>query len=252
MRYLLTIAYDGTLYSGWQVQDNAQAIQPLVQQALQTVLRHKLDLTGSGRTDSGVHALGQTAHFDTDVAFEPGKLLLSLNALLPSDIRILSVEAVEKTFHARYSATGKTYHYHVHLDRVFDPFTLPYRYHLLEPIVQTKLVSGTKLFLGTRDFTSFANEAHRGSAAHDPVRTLKRFDVFEQPGGVRFELEADGFLYKMVRNLVGTLLEFAKGKLQEEDVEAIFQAKDRRRAGMAVPPQGLFLVKVYYSSGIVC
>ncbi len=247
MRYQLTIAYDGTCYSGWQIQKNGIAIQPLVQAALATALRHPLDLTGAGRTDAGVHAKGQTAHFDTDVEFSTPKLLLSLNALLPSDIRVLAIEPRDPSFHARYSAVGKTYHYHLHLERVADPFTAPYRFHLLERIDVARLPSGAKLFLGTRDFTSFANEAHRGSAARGAVRTLSRFDVVEQSGGYRLELEANGFLYKMVRNLVGTLLEFAKAHIDVEDVDAIFAAKNRSAAGPAVPPQGLFLMQVHYS-----
>jgi tRNA pseudouridine38-40 synthase len=246
MRYLLTIAYDGTAYAGWQVQSNAIAIQPLVQKALETALRHPLDLTGAGRTDSGVHALGQTAHFDTEVSFQENKLLLSLNALLPPDIRIFSIQPVAPRFHARYNATGKIYHYHLHLDRVFDPFTLPYRFHCLDSIDRDRLLEGAKHFVGTRDFVSFANEAHKGTAAHDSVRTLKRFDVIPQAGGVRLELEADGFLYKMVRNLVGTLLDFAKNKISAPQIEEIFAAKDRKRAGPSVPPQGLFLIKVHY------
>ena len=247
MRYQLTLAYDGTAYSGWQVQTNGIAIQPLVQQALATVLRHPLDLTGAGRTDAGVHAKGQTAHFDSEVAFEPPKLLLSLNALLPPDIRLLRVESRGDDFHARYSAVGKTYHYHLHLARVADPFTAPYCYHVLERLDTTKLVEGARLFLGPRDFTSFANEAHRGSASRGAVRTLRRFDVVEQSGGVRLELEADGFLYKMVRNLVGSLIDLAAGRFTEEQIAEIFAAKDRRKAGTAAPAHGLFLMRVQYS-----
>lgn len=246
-RYKLTIAYDGSAYSGWQVQQNAPSIQPLIQQALATILRHDIDLTGSGRTDAGVHARGQTAHFDTSASFVPPKLLLSLNALLPPDIRILSVEPVASDFHARYSAIKKTYHYHLHLDPVADPFVAPYRYHVFEKIDLTALREACPLFLGTKDFTSFANEADRGSAAHDPIRTLLRFEPFVQPGGIRLELEADGFLYKMVRNLVGTLLDVAKGKTSPSQIAEIFAAKDRRQAGAAAPPQGLFLIRVDYN-----
>ncbi|MDE3046302.1 MAG: tRNA pseudouridine(38-40) synthase TruA [Verrucomicrobiota bacterium] len=245
-RYKLTLSYDGTHYSGWQVQSNGISIQSLVQKSLETALRHPIDLTGSGRTDAGVHARGQTAHFDTSASFPLPRLLLSLNALLPPDIRVLRIDEVSPTFHARYTATGKTYHYHLHLDRIADPFTLPYCFHVYDRLTLEDLRRATPLFLGTRDFTSFANEAHRGSASHDPIRTLRRFDVVEQPGGLRLELEADGFLYKMVRNLVGTLLEVARGKIAPADVEAIFAARDRRRAGPAVPPHALFLMQVNY------
>ncbi len=245
-RYLITIAYDGTLYSGWQVQDNSTTIQVLVQQALETALRHPLDLTGAGRTDAGVHARGQTAHFNTPIPFQPPKLLHSLNALLPPDIRILSIIPADPTFHARYSAQGKIYHYHLHLDPIADPFLAPYRLQVFDKITPAALREGTALFIGTHDFTSFANEAYKGSAAHDPIRTIRRLDVIEQPGGVRLEFEGDGFLYKMVRNIVGTLIDYARGKLTAADIQAIFAAKDRRKAGPTVLPHGLFLVKVLY------
>lgn len=243
-RYKLIISYDGTAYCGWQVQDNGPSIQTLVQKALQTALRHPISLTGSGRTDAGVHAMGQTAHFDTPLPIS--KLLPSLNALLPSDIRIHAIEPVSPDFHARYSATGKIYHYHLHLDPVSDPFTAPYRLQLFERIDPTLLRQLAPHFLGTRDFISFANEAYRGSASRDPVRTLRRLDIIDQSGGVRLELEADGFLYKMVRNIVGTLIECAKGKRSPDEIEQIFAAKDRRKAGPSVPPHGLFLMQVLY------
>jgi len=246
MRYSLTIAYDGTKYSGWQVQNNALAIQPLVQKALSTALRHPVNLTGSGRTDAGVHARGQIAHFDTEVPFQPKSLLISINAMLPPDIRILSVEARAVDFHARYSAKAKIYHYHLHLDAVADPIMAPYRFHVLERICHRKLVSGTRHFLGTRDFTSFANEAYRGSASRDPVRTLLRLDACEEEGGIRLELEANGFLYKMARNIVGTLLDYAKDKITSDRIEEIFQSKDRRLASSAAPAHALFLVQVVY------
>jgi tRNA pseudouridine38-40 synthase len=225
MRYKLTISYDGTNYCGWQVQANSTSIQSLVQKALQTVLRHPTDLTGSGRTDSGVHALGQTAHFDTDTPILPARLLISLNALLPPDIRILNVEPVHDTFHARYSATGKIYHYHLHLSRTLNLLT-----------------ENAKHFIGTHDFTSFANV--KEETTEDTIRTIKRLDIVEQKNGVRLEFEGDGFLYKMVRNITGTLLDIASGK--EKDIPTIFAAKDRRMAGQAAEAKGLFLMKVVY------
>jgi tRNA pseudouridine38-40 synthase len=245
-RYKLTIAYDGTNFSGWQVQENGTAIQPLIQNALEVALRHELELTGSGRTDAGVHARGQAAHFDSAISFEKPKLLLSLNALLPQEIRILSIDDVSPNFHARYSAKSKIYHYHLHLSPIADPFTAPYRYQVFDPIEIEALRQAGPLFLGTRDFTSFANEAYRGSAAKCAVRTLMRFDVVEEKGGVRLELEGDGFLYKMVRNLAGALLDVARGKISPSQLEEIFVAKDRRKASAALPPHALFLFHVLY------
>jgi tRNA pseudouridine38-40 synthase len=242
MRYKLTIAYDGTLYCGWQVQLNGQSIQALIQNALQTVLRHPTDLTGSGRTDAGVHAHGQTAHFDTN--HDPSKLLFSLNALLPNDIRIMNVEPVADDFHARYSAKGKVYHYHLHLDPVADPFTKLYRHQVFGKFDLQRLKEGILPFLGTHDFTSFANV--KEEVQTDTIRTIQRIDIVKQPGGVRLEFEGDGFLYKMVRNITGTLLAIAAGKIEPEEVVKIFEAKDRRRASFAAPPNALFLEEVKY------
>ncbi len=245
-RYKLTISYDGTGYSGWQVQGEKRTIQSLIQQALQTFLRHPLDLTGSGRTDAGVHAKGQTAHFDTLVPYDPKKWLLSINALLPPDIRILAIEPVAASFHARYSAQGKIYHYHLHLNPVADPFSRFYSYQILRPIDLSLLKKGAERLLGTHDFSSFANQKETNCAAYDAVRTLYRLDVIEQKNGVRLEFEGNGFLYKMVRNIAGTLLEVGYGKIPPERIAQILESKDRKQAGPAAPPQGLFLMEVIY------
>lgn len=246
LRYKLLIAYDGTAYCGWQIQDTGITIQSIIENALAVVLRKSTDISGSGRTDSGVHARGQVAHFNTTAPLDLKKTLFSLNSLLPPDIRILSLEQVPKTFHSRFSAKEKTYHYHLHLDPVADPILFPYRYHILGKIDLDLLAKGINLFIGTHDFTSFANDATRGSAASDPVRTLTKFEIVEQPGGIRLELTGDGFLYKMVRNIVGTLLDVARGKTPLEEIPKILAAKDRRLAGAAAPPHGLFLMHVKY------
>lgn len=245
-RYRIIIAYDGTNYAGWQVQETGLAIQPVVQKALETILRHPVDLTGSGRTDAGVHALGQTAHFDSPLTLDPRRICFSLNALLPTDIRVIDLEPTESTFHARYSAISKIYHYHMHLGKTHDPFQRLYQYHILGAFDRKRLKEAAKEFLGTHDFTSFANQAHRGSASHDPVRTLTRLDVAEEGDSLRLEFEADGFLYKMVRNITGTLVDVAQGRFGVEEIAAMLKAKDRRKAGSAAPPHGLFLMRVNY------
>lgn len=240
MRYKLIISYDGTNYCGWQVQSNGTSIQTLVQKALETSLRHPLDLTGSGRTDAGVHARGQTAHFDTPVSFSPNRLLISLNALLPPDIRILRIDPTETTFHARYSAKSKIYHYH--LNRAMDPFSRLYSHRVPGPCDLDLLKAAAAQFIGTHDFTSFANVKDIPNT--DTIRTIHRLDIVEHKNGIRLEFEGDGFLYKMVRNITGTLLDIASGK--PKDIPAILAAKDRRQAGQAAPPQGLFLMEVVY------
>lgn len=247
--YKLLITYDGTHYSGWQIQPNAPSIQQRVQEALHIFLKKPVTLIGSGRTDAGVHAKGQVAHFKCEDEQDENRLLLALNGLLPADIRIKRVDRVDSSFHAQYYAIGKEYHYYLYLDRVMDPFWRLYCWHVRRRIDLNVLKEAAKLFVGTHDFTSFANEAHAGSAANDPVRTLYRLDICPVEGGVRLEFEGDGFLYKMVRNIVGTLIDIASGRRPLEDIPYLFEVKDRRKAGRAAPPQGLFLMRVDYPQG---
>ena len=244
--YKLTVAYDGTHYCGWQIQPNGLTIQECLQNAIKVILKVPVTVIGSGRTDAGVHASGQIAHFLCDRSLDLHRFLASLNGLLPYDIRVLKVEAAPLDFHAQYSAKSKTYHYHLFLDRFQDPFKRLYSYHVLGKVDLEALKKGAKEFVGTHDFTSFANESFAGSASKNPVRTLKRLDPLAEPGGVRLEFEADGFLYKMVRNIVGTLLEISFRKLNHQEIPLILKAKDRRQAGIAAPPHGLFLVDVEY------
>lgn len=242
----MTIAYDGTHYSGWQVQPNGISIQEKLQEVLQIILRHPVVVVGSGRTDAGVHALGQVAHFKHEEEIDFRRLLTSLNGLLPPDIRVKSVEAVPPDFHAQHGATSKTYYYHLNIAKIPNPFRRLYSLHVYEACDLEALRLGAKHFIGTHDFTSFANEAHTGCAAHDPFRTIKRLDAIPEEGGIRLEFEGDGFLYKMVRNITGTLLEVAAGKRDPDEIPRILKAKDRRQAGKAAPPHGLFLAKVDY------
>ena len=154
-RYKIILAYDGTNYGGWQVQPNATSIQFLVQQALSTILRVQTHVSGSGRTDAGVHALAQTAHFNSEAPIDTHRLLASLNGLLPQDIRIKSIEEAPTTFHARFDAVGKIYHYHLHLGRVLDPLKRLYATHIHHELDLSQLKQACSFFLGTHDFTSF-------------------------------------------------------------------------------------------------
>jgi tRNA pseudouridine38-40 synthase len=246
--YKLLIAYDGTSYSGWQIQPNGPSIQEHIQNALRIILRNSfISVIGSGRTDSGVHAKGQVAHFKTEQSIDVQKVLWSLNGLLPVDIRIKQLEEVSTDFHAQYDAIGKEYHYSLSLDRVADPFTRLYGWHISGRLDQDLLQEGIKHFIGTHDFTSFTNEQHAGSAAKNPVRTLYRLDIVPNEGGICLEFEGNGFLYKMVRNIVGTLVCVGIGKMKASEIPIIFEARDRKRTPSAAPPHGLCLMKVYYS-----
>lgn len=244
--YKLVISYDGTSYHGWQVQPNGISIQSTIQEALKIFLRHDVDVIGSGRTDAGVHARAQTAHFHSDHPIDSYRFLRSINGLLPLDIRVNSIEAVPTEFHARYSAVGKVYHYHLCLGAVQNPFKRLYSLHVRHPLDLDKVKEGIELFKGTHDFAGFANAAHEGIASYDSVRNIQRFEMVQEDGAIRFEIEADGFLYKMVRNMVGTLLDIGAGKMQVADIATIFETCDRKLAGKAAAPHGLFLAQVKY------
>jgi len=246
INYKMLIMYDGTPFSGWQVQPNGISIQQKLQEAIHIITKEEVSVIGSGRTDAGVHALGQTAHFKITQELNLYRLLHSLNALLPREICVKEVLPTPLTFHAQYSAKRKTYRYHVCQGRYQSPFIRLYSWHYVERADIALLKTAAAQLVGTHDFTSFANEAHAGSASKDPVRTLFRLDVSEQAEDLILEFESDGFLYKMVRNIVGTLFGIASGKIAGDAIPRILAAKDRRQAGAAAPPQGLFLVKVDY------
>ncbi len=245
--YKLILTYDGTHYSGWQIQPNAPSIQQHLQKALAIFLGiEHVGVVGSGRTDAGVHALNQVAHFKIEHKISTNRLLPALNGLLPRDIRVKRVEHAPLHFHAQHSATGKEYHYYLYLERVMDPFRHRYSWHILRQLDLALLAEAANLFIGTHDFTSFANERYAGAVAKNPIRTIYRLDIIPNEGGVRLEFEGNGFLYKMVRNIVGVLVDAASYRLSLADINSIFKAKDRRQASCAAPPQGLFLVKVKY------
>jgi len=244
--YKMLIAYDGTHYSGWQFQLNGIGIQAILEEKITLLLSEKVRVVGSGRTDAGVHARGQIANFLCHTQLDMPKFLHSINAMIPFDIRVKSIEVVPEKFHARYHAKGKVYHYHICTDKINNPFQKLYSVHVKYEMNISLLKEAAALFVGKHDFTSFANEAHKGSAAKDPVRTLKRLDVIEVEGGLRLEFEADGFLYKMVRNIVGTMLEVARGKRDISEINPMLEAKDRSKSGRAAPAHGLFLMEVHY------
>ena len=243
MRVLLTLRYDGTAYHGWQVQQNALAVQPVVQDALQRVLGHRPGLSGCSRTDSGVHANMYCCHFDSDGGPDPARLPAALNAALPRDIAVTSAREVPPDFHARYSCTGKAYVYRILNSRVRDPFEDAYCLTVHTPLDVERLNRAAAAFLGRHDFSSFcAARAKEG----DPTRTVTdcRFD--RQGDLVRLTVAADGFLYNMVRIMTGTLLQVAFGRWQPCDVSRILAACDRRQAGPTAPARGLFLDRVFY------
>lgn len=246
LNYKLTIAYEGTHYNGWQVQANGISIQEVIEKALFTILQERVKIIASGRTDSGVHALGQVANFCVSNTLDLVRFSYSLNSVLPKDIRIVSIEEVSYKFHARYDATSKVYRYHIHQTKVLNPFKRHTSWHYPQTLHPEILKEAIFKFIGTHDFRAFANEASSGVASYDSVRTINRIDVVEEDGGFYLEFEGDGFLYKMVRNIVGMLIDCAAGKRSPAEIPALLLSKDRRLTSAAAPPQGLFLVSVTY------
>lgn len=246
-KYKICLAYDGTHYSGWQIQSNALAIQEILEKKLSVILRRKTKVFGASRTDSGVHALGQVAHFEHIEEIDLFRFLAAINGVLPKNIRVKNIEPVDMAFHARYCAVNKIYHYHLNLGYVQDPFTKLYSWHVPQKLDLDLLRECAALFVGTHDFTSFANEPLAGAVAKNPVRILTRLELVPEERGVRLEYEAKSFLYKMIRNITGALVEVALGKRKIQEIPEIFSARDRRKVGKTAPPQGLFLIKVDYS-----
>lgn len=246
VKYKLLIQYDGTHFAGWQVQPNAKTIQEEIEKALQQYLQERCPVVGSGRTDAGVHAFGQVAHFSSEKEIDLKRLLKALSGLLPHDIRILELTEVDPQFHARYSAKGKIYHYRFSNEMIISPFERNFVTHVKGECNIDLLKKAARHFIGTHDFTSFSNQPNEGACAKGAVRTLTRLDIVHEEKGIRLEFEANGFLYKMVRNITGTLLDVAAGKLDESAIPEIFEAKDRKRAGKAAPAKGLVLFKVHY------
>ena len=245
MKYKMIISYDGTKYGGWQVQPNTLSIQALIQDGLKTILQSSTPITASGRTDAGVHALGQVAHFISDKEFDTRSLLYSLNGILPRDIRIHEILPVADNFHARYSVKKKIYRYHIHLSPIQDPFRFLYSLHIRTPIDLDLLKASLPLFVGTHNFMAFRSA---GCASKNTTKTLYRLEMHhEGDENIYLEFEGDGFLYKMIRNIVGTLLEIAQNKRPLSTIPQLFADKDRRLSGPTAPPKGLFLYQVKYS-----
>jgi tRNA pseudouridine38-40 synthase len=239
----LLIEYDGTEYHGWQVQPNALTIQEIIQTKLEIMTRHPIRLTASGRTDAGVHALGQVAAFFTSSRIPLEGFRQGLNSLLPRDIIIRSAEEADLSFHPQFTAKKKTYLYRI-LNRE-SPSAIERRFswHIPRPLNLEGMVNSARYLVGCLDFSSFQGADPDGT---DPVREVFRAEWEGCRDFLLFTIEANGFLKHMVRNIVGTLVEIGRRKIPDEEFEGIIAARDRRQAGATAPPQGLFLVRVDY------
>jgi tRNA pseudouridine38-40 synthase len=240
----LLIEYDGTNYQGWQVQPKGQTIQGILEEKLGLLTGEPVQLFGSGRTDSGVHALGQVAHFKTQNRMDIPTIQRALNSLLPPDILIQKAEEVGEGFHARKHSKSKVYEYRILNRRLRSVFDRGYVWHIPQKLNLTEMKKATQSIIGEHDFAAFRTV---GSPTRTTVRRVIRAEWKRgRDGIIRFEIEANGFLKQMVRSIIGTLVEIGKGKRKASDLRKIMNSKDRKKAGPTAPAQGLFLEEVKY------
>ena len=249
MRYIkLTIAYDGTDFHGWQIQGNKPTVQGEIVSVLRRLTQENIQLHATGRTDAGVHALGQVGSFRTQSALSPLEFQRALNALLPPAIRIVGSEETGPDFSARWSAKGKVYRYRIYRGKVVPPMLWRYVLHYPFPLDEDAMRDAAARFVGMHDFSSFA--ASTGSEEDDKERNMQR-EIYstelKRTGDgeeLWFTVHGRSFLRYMVRKMVGTLLDVGRGRLKPEDIDRLFELRDRSKSGPTVPPQGLFMVRV--------
>ena len=245
LRYFLDIAYKGTRYHGWQIQNNAHTIQGEIESALSKLLRTDVGITGSGRTDSGVHAYLQVAHFDSDSRLDVEQIVFRLNAILPNDIVIKSCKKVTDEAHARFDAIERGYVYQIKLTR--NPFRENEHLYVPYDVDVKRMNEASQFLIGKQDFESFSKVKTEVNHFYCDLRQAQ----WEQAGeDLKFIVKSDRFLRGMIRALVGTLLDVGRGKLTVEDFVDILKAKDRTKAGMAASPDGLYLNRVDYPEEI--
>ncbi|MGH7930623.1 MAG: tRNA pseudouridine(38-40) synthase TruA [Candidatus Binatia bacterium] len=243
MNIKLTVEYDGTNYHGWQMQPNADTIQSALERALSVFFAVPIRITGSGRTDAGVHALGQVANFHTDKQFDRHRLLRGLNALTPRDITIRDADAVADVFDARRAARARIYRYQILNRSTPSPFHRNRAWHLHEPLDIEAIRAAISCLLGEHDFTSFRAA---GCDADHAVRTVYQTSLEKRGDLVLYTIEATAFLRHMVRNIVGSLVEVGHGIRRPDSFTELLAARDRTQAGLTAPAHGLFLMEVIY------
>ena len=242
-RVALGLEYDGTSYNGWQIQDHAPSIQGSLNQSVSKVADEAVNCVGAGRTDTGVHASGQVIHFDTHADRQPRSWLLGINSDLATDINVLWAKAVRPDFHARYSATGRTYRYVILNRPVRSALARSRAWWVRQALDLTAMSIAASKLLGKHDFSSFRASGCQSKTA---VREIRRFEVKRVGDWIIFECEANAFLQHMVRNMVGSLVGIGRGDAQPEWISVLLEERDRRAAGITAPPMGLTLTHVEY------
>lgn len=243
MNIKLVIEYDGTNYHGWQSQDNAITVQDTLASAIYHGIGEKPVLYGSGRTDAGVHAKGQTVNFHISTDIPPDKLKYVVNPFLPRDIHILDSCQVPDDFHSQFSALRKEYEYKILNSPIPSVFQQNYAYWIGRPLAFDDMAYACKAFLGEHDFSAFCAT---GSKVRDFTRTIYSSELVKNGDFLIYTVQGSGFLYNMVRIMVGTLIEIGHGKMKRDSIPEILRGKDRRKAGRTAPPQGLYLKQVFY------
>lgn len=243
---VLVISYDGTRYSGWQVQKNSTTVQEIFQNSLKNVVLEDVDIKGCSRTDAKVHANNYYVNFKTSSRINVKNIINAMNRFLPYDICVKNAFEVSDDFHARYSCTGKEYVYKIWNHQIRNPFMHDYALHYWYDIDCENLRDVRKYIIGEHDFTSFATLDKRN--AQNMIRNIHDFDVIRQENVIEIKISANGFLYNMVRIIVGTLLRIAQNKIKIHDIPYIIDKKDRKYAGPTAPPHGLYLNRVFYDN----
>ncbi|MFD1708079.1 tRNA pseudouridine(38-40) synthase TruA [Siminovitchia sediminis] len=243
-RYKATCAYDGSGFSGFQIQPKGRTVQGEIEQVLRKLHKgQEVGVTASGRTDSGVHARGQVLHFDSPLMLTGDQWVKAMNSLLPDDISFSTVKAVGSEFHARFDAVRKQYKYFLYADAVRDPFKRHYSAHVRDALNIEAMRDAAAFLIGTHDFTSFCSAK---TETDNKVRSLLELTIEERSGDVVLSFVGNGFLYNMVRIITGTLLDVGSGKLDAGMLPGILAAKDRTLAGKTAPAEGLYLWEVFY------
>ncbi|MFR2836478.1 MAG: tRNA pseudouridine(38-40) synthase TruA [[Clostridium] nexile] len=242
-RIKLTIAYDGTNYCGWQVQPNGITVEEVVNKALKKLTGEDIQVIGASRTDSGVHALGNVAVFDTRTTIPPERISYALNQRLPEDIVIVKSEEVAEDFHPRYCDCSKTYEYHILNTRIPIPTKRLTNYFVSYDLDVEKMRKAAGYLIGEHDFVSFCNVR---TDVEDTVRTVTELEILKDGEEITIRISGNGFLYNMVRIIVGTLIRVGRGFYEPEKVKEILEAKDRKAAGVTAPPHGLILAEIRY------
>ncbi|MEW4369389.1 tRNA pseudouridine(38-40) synthase TruA [Paenibacillus kandeliae] len=242
--YKLTIQYDGNRYKGWQrLGDSDSTIQGKIEKAISVLTGEQIEMIGSSRTDAGVHALYQVANFKTSQPLTTERVMSFLNHYLPPDISIIQVEQVDERFHSRFHATDKTYVYKIWNREYSQPFLRKYSMHVVKPLQVDKMKEAAAHFLGEHDFTAYANAK---SKKKDSVRTIYHLDLIEQDGMLEIRVTGNGFLYNMVRKIVGTLIAVGLGEKQPDDIPNIIASKDRAQTGGMADAEGLYLEHIRF------